>query len=102
MQIPSIPIPTIINPQQGGTSSIPSSRLVTQIFLPPATQISAPNSTLVVQMSTQSSTPIISEIPPRICNHDNSIGLDTSTQTNPIGKGTSTQNNPIGKGDSSC
>lgn len=79
-KISTIPISTIISPQQGSTHSIPSSMPVTQLFLPPTTQIVTPSSTPVIQISNQSSTLTIPEISPTTDNHDNSIGLATSTQ----------------------
>ncbi|KAH0672850.1 hypothetical protein KY290_025084 [Solanum tuberosum] len=60
VSMPTIPKPTIVSPQQGGTPTN-------------------------IEMSTQSISPTISETPPSSSNQSNLIGQGFSTQSNPTG-----------------
>ncbi|KAH0715043.1 hypothetical protein KY284_007948 [Solanum tuberosum] len=75
VSMPTIPMPTVVSPQQGGTPTIVT--------------------------STQSISPTISEAPPATQNQNNLIGQGLSTQNNPsdhtnIVAATPNQSNVIG------
>ncbi|KAH0748817.1 hypothetical protein KY290_028049 [Solanum tuberosum] len=83
-KMPTVPIPTTISPQQGGTSSnIGGLDRTNQV------QILGPSSTPPVQMPNHNNIPTIVESSPITPNESNQIGEGASTQSSTIGEGES-------------
>jgi len=83
-KMPTVPIPTTVSPQQGGTSSnIGGLDRTNQV------QILGPSSTPPVQMPNHNNIPTIVESSPITPNESNQIGEGASTQSSTIGEGES-------------
>lgn len=83
-KMPTVPIPTTVSPQQGGTSSnIGGLDRTNQV------QILGPSSTPPVQMPNHNNIPTDVESSPITPNESNQIGEGASTQSSTIGEGES-------------